>query len=397
MRRVAVIGYKQTKHEFPIEVSRERMIYTLVKSLYDEYSLKRDDIDTVVMASNDFYDGRTISEVFTVEPSSSVFKDETKVEGDGAFAFLYGVMRIASGAYDSALIVAHSKGSEYEQYYAQRFFLNPLFERQYQYINELSLAALQANSYMNKYGIKEEDIAQVSVKNLKNAIKNPAAVRKGDYTVNDILNSKILYSPLRELTIYPQTDGAAAVVLMSEEKAKKFTDNPIWFLGGGFCQDTYYFGERELHKLESCKKAAKSAYFSSRIDNPKNIEILEVSELFAHQELMLYEALGLCEEGKGIKLLERENLPINLSGGALSAHPGCATGLVRIAECCAQLRGEASNQIDSPKTALAHGQFGPLAQSNIVIILGTEKGAAWKGKRIVPEKRGKRKKKEVKN
>jgi len=108
------------------------------------------------------------------------------------------------------------------------------------------------------------------------------------------------------------------------------------------------------------------------------LDVAEVSERYAHEELMIYEALGFCEEGRGADLIESgvtyvdDQLPVNPSGGALSADPITATGLIRIVEAAMQIRGEARNQVSGASLALAHGQTGLCAQSNIVYILGGE-------------------------
>jgi acetyl-CoA C-acetyltransferase len=114
------------------------------------------------------------------------------------------------------------------------------------------------------------------------------------------------------------------------------------------------------------------------IKNPlSELDVAEVSEKFAHEELMIYEALGLCKEGQGKNLIEKGttrrdgSMPVNPSGGALGADPICATGLIRVIEAAKQIRGEAKGyQVPGVRKALAHGQFGICAQKNTVYILG---------------------------
>ena len=117
------------------------------------------------------------------------------------------------------------------------------------------------------------------------------------------------------------------------------------------------------------------------IKDPFNeLDLAEVTERYAHEELMICEALGLCREGKGKALLENGvtefdgEFPVNPSGGALGADPICATGLVRVIEAAKQIREEADGyQIPGVERALAHGQFGMCAQKNVVLILGGER------------------------
>lgn len=379
--KVGLVACKMTKQEKKKETSREKMIFDLVKSLYDENNISRDDIDTVVMSSNDFYDGRTISNCFTVDPASAFHKDETKVEEDGLFALAYGVMRILTGVHKTALVVAHSMASQSNLYIAQKSAFSPLYERVTPWLNEISIAAFQANAYMNKYKVSDETLAKVSVKNLRNASKNPYAFRAlSGLTVEDVLDSEPYYLPLRELSCYPLTDGAAAVILAEESLAKKMSENPVWLTGMGYSNDTYYFSERPLSRIDSISDAASQAYKMAGIKNPQeDLDLAEISEFFAHQEMMACESLGLCSEGEAKKLLEEGTteiegkIPVNASGGCLAANALCASGLVRAIEAAIQIKGEAGeHQVKKGiKNAVAHGQTGLCAQSNIVMVLSS--------------------------
>ncbi len=299
---------------------------------------------------------------------------------DGAFAVFYGILKILSGTHDIALIVANTQGSTFNPHQVSVYTLDPLFDRQVGVINDVAAAAIQAKMYMNKYDVSEEELAAVSVKNLSNAAKNPYAHRRiPGITLEEVLESKLYYDPVRELTMSPISDGACAVVLASEKKAWELTDNPVWIEGIGSSQDSY-LRDRNLTKLEGLEAAAKRAYRMAGIREPfAELDVAEVSERYAHEELMIYEALGFCEEGRGGALMDScatyldDQLPVNPSGGALSADPITATGLIRIVEAVMQVRGEANrNQVSGAQLALAHGQTGICAQSNIVYILRGE-------------------------
>ena len=378
--RVAIVGYAQTKYDGNKDATREEAVFEVVEKTLDMTGLTREDIGTVIGATNDYYDGRTISNAYLVEPSGAYLKDESKVEEDGAFAALYGYMRILSEVHDTAMVYGVSMGSQFKPHLVSTYELDPTFDLQTGLLNDISTAALQARSYMTKYGVTDEQIAKVSVKNMRNACKNSYALRQmPDITVEEVLDSKMLYSPIRELNVYPITDGACAVMLASEERAKEITDEPVWIKGVGSCQDTY-FRDRELFKSYPLQVAAKKAYEMAGIASPVGeIDVAEVYESFSHQELIWSEALGFCREGKGGTLMDggatevMGEIPINPSGGALSANPLCATGLVRMTEAAMQIRGEAGkHQIPDVKVALAHGATGVCAQSNIVFILGGE-------------------------
>nr|HDO81525.1 thiolase family protein [Candidatus Bathyarchaeota archaeon] len=380
VRRVAIVGYAQTKHQWDMPKTREDMVFEVAKGAAEMAGVTREEIDTVINASSDYLDGRTISELFLTMPSGAYLKDYTKTEMDGAFAALYGVMKILAGTHDVALIVANTQGSTFNPHQVSYHMLDPTFDRQLKVLNDMAIAAIQARMYMDKYGVGEEEVAMVSVKNLWCAAKNPNAHRKmPGVTVEDVLGSKMLYEPIRELMMSPVSDGACAVVLASEEKARKLTDNPVWIEGVGSSQD-FYVRDRNLQRLEALEKAARRAYRMAGIKDPfAEIDVAEVTERYAHEELMIYEALGFCEEGKARRLVDNYvtwlggQMPVNPSGGALGADPITATGLIRIVEAAKQIRGEAGTyQVPEVRRALAHGQAGICAQSNIVFILGGE-------------------------
>jgi acetyl-CoA C-acetyltransferase len=381
IRNVAVVGYKQTVHTAASEVSRERMVYELVKSFYQEMGITKDDIDTFVMCTNDFQEGRTISEVYMVPRIGAYMKDETKVDSDGINAVFYGLMRILSGNYETALIVGYGMGgSEFPGPMIFNHMLDPIYERQLGLVNEISAAALQANAYMRKYRLTELHLAKIAAKNVRNASRNPYAVRRIDgISADDVLSSRLLYSPLRELHMYPPTDGACVLMLASEEKARQLTDTPVWILGAANCQETYYLGERDLTLPVSLKLAAKQAYKMAKIRKPsEQIDLAELHTNFASQEPIFAEALGLYPRGSGGSVIEKGEsevtgkIPLNPSGGPLGANPFTACGIIRIAEACAQLRGEAgANQVKDARIAVAHGYVGICAQHNTVFVLGT--------------------------
>ncbi|MDM8000230.1 MAG: thiolase family protein [Dehalococcoidia bacterium] len=377
-RRVAIVGYAQSHHQENMQKTREDMVFEVCDAALRHACLRRDDVDTVVTASTDFLDGRTISSVFLSMAVGAFMKDESKVEEDGTFALYYALTRILAGIHDVALVEAHTQSSTMNAHQVSCFILDPQFDRRIGVLNDIAAAALQARMYMHKHGVSEEQLAEVAVKNISNAAANPWAHRNMPrVSVRDVMGSKLLCDPIRELMMSPMSDGACAVILAAEEKARKITSKPVWIEGIGTCQDAY-LRDRKLDRLDSLETAARTAYRMAGIKDPSSeLQVAEISEKFAHEELMIYEALGLCHEGEGKKLLEKGTtarggkIPVNPSGGALGADPVCATGLVRVVEAAKQIRGEAGDcQVPKVKRALAHGQFGICAQKNTVVVLG---------------------------
>jgi len=377
-RRVAIVGYAQSHHQHNMQKTREDMVFEVSKGALRHAGIHREDLDTVITSSTDFLDGRTISSVFIGMAAGAFLKDESKVEEDGTFALYYALMRVLAGTHDIALVAAHTQGSTMNAHQVSCYTLDPQFDRQIGVLNDIAAAALQARMYMDSHGVTEEHLAKVAVKNLSNAAANPWAHRKmAKVSVNEVLASKVLCDPIRELMMSPVSDGACAVIIASEEKAREITSNPVWIEGVGSCQEAY-IRDRDLGRLESLKTAARMAYKMAGVKEPAaELDVVELSEKFAHEELMAYESLGLCRDGEGKTLIEKGTtgkegkIPVNPSGGALGADPVCATGLVRVIEAAKQIRGEAEGcQVPNVRRALAHGQFGMCAQKNMVYVLG---------------------------
>lgn len=378
MRKVAIVVSEQTHHERrKPDKNVEDLIYETVSGLIAKAGLSISDIDTVIGAGDDVLDGRSISNVFTAEYAGAFLKEESKIEDDGAFAAAYAFMRIASGSFDTAIVYGYSKGSDSSpQYYsgmiADPFFLRPLG------VEAITAAALQAGCYYQRFGVTESQAARVAVKNRRNAIGNPFAHIKGNYTVEDVMASPQIASPVKRLDASPVTDGCCAVLLASDEAVKRFSLKPAWIDGLSFCTDAYYLGHRDLSVARSARKAAGKAYAMAGILDPRReIGVAELHEPFSFQELMLAEALGFCEEGGGGRFIESGasepagRLPINLSGGALSANPIFATGLIRLAEAAKLITGQAEYAGIEARKAVAHATSGFALQSNIVYVLSS--------------------------
>jgi acetyl-CoA C-acetyltransferase len=382
-RDIAIVAQAQIMTD-SIGVPRERMLFDLVKGLFNEVGITRDDIDTFVLNSNDFEVGHTIANVFEDTAVGAYMKDETHVEADGMWAAQYATMRMLAGNYDLSLVVGNSAGaSTFRPYLVMDYQLNPTYDRQLGILNELSTAALQAKAYMAKYGVTEDQLNKTAARLLRNAALNPNAVRsKADATGGDVLASDYLYEPLRQLACYPFTDGACAMILASGDRAKELTDKPVWIKGMGNSVDTYYIGERDLAVSGSTKTAGERAYKLAGITDPaKQFDLAEVSAKFAHQEPIINEALGLFDEGSGGKVADEGladlggSMPVCPSGGGIGAYVFTANGLIRIAECVRQLQGDAGKaQVKGAKTAVAHSQDGFCAQHNGVMVLSTEEG-----------------------
>lgn len=387
-QRVAVVASAQTKFvSSQKDLSIGEMIWEVVHKILTETGLKfeaqkREDkkpfIDKIVSCSEDYWQGRTISDCLYHLEMGALGMDVTKVAGDGAFAFSHAFVSILSGKHDVILIVAYRKESEANESKSviENAAFDPIYLRPLG-MDFLIAAAMQANRYMNKYGITEEQCAEVVVKNKKNAFLNPYAQEPLELTVSDVLKSEMLSYPIKALDCKPISDGACAVILAQEDIAKLLTDTPIWIAGVGNCYDVHNPGDRDLADCLSLEVAAKRAYEMAGIRDPaKQVHVAEISEEYSYQELLWMEGLGFCGRGQAGRLTEKGvtrmngRLPINPSGGVLSGNPSGVSGLVRVAEAFLQLKGEAGKrQISQAETALTHGFYGQNGQAHCVCIL----------------------------
>jgi acetyl-CoA C-acetyltransferase len=221
---------------------------------------------------------------------------------------------------------------------------------------------MRATRHMDQYETTREQIAQVSVKNHENGVKYPHAHQQFECSVDDVMDSPTVSYPLNLYDCCPVTDGACAVLVASEDRADEFTDDPVRVAGYGLASDSFMRGDDlALTNFPASRHASNMAYERSGY-GPDDIDVAEVHDCFSITELITYEDLGFCEQGKGGQFVEegRASLdgdtPVNPSGGLLSkGHPIGATGVAQIAEIFEQLRGEAGDvQVDAPEVGMQH-------------------------------------------
>ncbi|MEM3802399.1 MAG: thiolase domain-containing protein, partial [Saccharolobus sp.] len=219
--------------------------------------------------------------------------------------------------------------------------------------------ALHASAYMAKYNTKEEDLGKIAIKNHYYGARNPYAQFQKEITMEDYLKSKPVAYPLKLLDSSPITDGAAAVILASEEVAKKLTDSPVWIVSQGVASGTANLSRRsDFTHIEAAYLAAQQAYKKAKIDFEnawKYFDVADVHDCFTIAEIMAYEDLGFAKRGEGY-LLAREDqtyiggkIPVNVDGGLKAkGHPIGATGISMAVSITRQLlyRAHKGTQVD---------------------------------------------------
>ncbi|MBI2894848.1 MAG: hypothetical protein HYY06_14935 [Deltaproteobacteria bacterium] len=244
--------------------------------------------------------------------------------------------------------------------------------------------AVTASRHMAVHGLTREDLARVSVKNHAHGAKNPMAHHRKPVTIEQVLASPMVADPLTVMDSCPTTDGAAAVVMVRAEDARRF-EAPVFVRGLGLSVSTgwdlpFFDGSHDLLSFRATRVAAERAYAEAGIDSPlEQIDLAEVHDCFSIVELVTYEDLGLCPAGGSAALLRSGatahggKLPVNVSGGLLSCgHPVGATGVRMVCEVTLHLRGRAGDrQVPGARLGLTHNIGGPGAVA-VVIVLGKD-------------------------
>ena len=376
--RAAIVDVVQTYHHERLEADIREIVFDLVRQLMDRVGLERGDIGTLVFSSSDYWQGISCSNGYYLDAAGANHKSASKAEEDSCLGFIYGAMRILTGDFKTALVVSVTKCSEAPVWHTlTNIAMDPFFQRPVG-LNEAVGAGLQAREYMERYGLKPEDLSRVVMKNMGNALNNPHAHRGGTLSMDDILTSPMMVDPLRVVDLPATSDGACAVLLAAEGIARDLTDTPVFVEGMGWCVSHTFLGDRDL-LAGSLPKAAEMAYRMAGVEDPlSEIQVAEICDMSSFHELLWMEQLGFCPPGKGADLIKEGataisgRLPVNPSGGLFGANPYVARGLIRVAEAALQIKGEAgSRQISDVKKALAHNVHGIGGQLHSVVILSS--------------------------
>lgn len=287
---------------------------------------------------------------------------------------------IASGYVDVALVVGADKTRETSAAGTFWDWMGLARDRAWDYPLGLiapASFALHVTRYMHEYDIRPEHLAMVAVKNHHNAVTNPVSHLRFEVTIDQVLDAPRVVGPFGMLDCTPQSDGAAAVILASEEAAARLTARPVWVRGVGLGLDRVMHAHKaDMTTFPATTRAARRAFDMAGI-TPQDIDVAEVHDCFSGVELMDYEDLGFCERGGAGKFIESGAtqvggiLPTNPSGGLKAkGHPPGATGVAQCVELFHQLRGEAANQVDGARWALAHNIGGPTAVAAVTILEG---------------------------
>jgi len=381
MRRVAVVGVGHGKFGKRKDATLRELAYEAVIPALEDAGITQQDVEAAVVAiAGEEFAGQgapsaLVGDYAGIQPSPVFRVESACASGTAALKAAYGM--VSSGLHDIVMAIGVEKMNAVSSVRATELMARA-GDTRWEYPFGVSFPgfyALFATRHMHEYGTTKEHLAMVGVKNHYYGAMNPVAHLPKEVSLEEAVNAVIIAWPLGLYDCCLISDGGAAAVLMSEEKAKEYTDTPVWITGIGSGSDTMMVAERpSLTSLTGVRKAAKDAYNMAGI-GVEDVDVAEVHDCFTIAEIMAYEDLGFCKPGEGGTFIEEKQtyiggkIPVNVDGGLKSkGHPIGATGVSQCYELVKQLRGECDRrQVDGAEIGLSHnvGQTGQFA--NVII------------------------------
>ncbi|WP_067805988.1 thiolase domain-containing protein [Actinomadura formosensis] len=381
--RCAIIGVGQTAYRTKrLDVSMAGLLREAAKRALEDAQLTWKDIDAVVVGkAPDLFEGVMMPETFLADALGATGKPIMRVHTAGSVGGSTAIVAaglIQGGVHERVLTIAWEKQSESNATWA--LTVNSPFTTSL-VVGAGGYFAPHIRAYMRRSGAPDHIGTLVAVKDRQNALKNPYAHLKIPGISREMVESTpMLWEPIRYLETCPSSDGACAMVLASEDAAKKAPSPPAWVHGTSMRSEPMTFAGRDSVSPQGGKDAAADVYRQAGITDPRReLDCAEVYVPFSWYEPMWLENLGFCGESEGWKLTEAGataldgDIPWNASGGVLSSNPIGASGMIRFAEAALQVRGLAGeHQVDGARRALGHA-YGGGAQFFAMWIVGSDK------------------------
>lgn len=387
VRNVAIVGAGITKWG-KREASWKDLVQEAGKAVLDDVpKLDKREIDSLLVGACQperwVYQGQPapmVAELLGLKPTRVVARTELAC-ATGQAAIRYAWLAIATGISDVAMVLGVEKMWEEDMNASQMTMIN-VGDREFDCpvgFTAPPFFAMVTQRHMHEYGTTRDQLAAVSLKNHDFSITNPYAqfTKKITRTMYD--DSVIVSPPVCLYDCSGMTDGSAAVILASEERAKELTDSPMWILGGAqhvnASNSINQFGD--FTQWIGCRRAAEEAYKMAGI-TVKDVDIAEVHDCFTISEIIEYEELGFCKKGEGGRFIEEGrscldgDVAVNTSGGLLSCgHPLGATGVRQAWEIFNQMRGTVPTERRRKKceVGLTHNLSG-MAQLHSIMVYG---------------------------
>ncbi len=347
MRKVAVVGYGLTKFGKREASLRDLAAEAGKAALESTPNLDRSEVKGFLFTTADGepYVTASVAENLGLKPTLSAKVENLCASGGMGITLAYAA--IASGLVDVCMVLGAEKMSHLRN--------APPVEWDFTRGGIMPPAvwgSVYAQKHMQEFGTTEEDMALVSVKNHRNSSMNPFAHFQKPVTVEEVLASKVIVSPLKLFDCSAKTDGAAGVILAAEEVVRRHTDSPVWVAGTGEASVGATFGNvnPSYTTWPAVKMASQDAFDAAKI-TPSQVDVAELHDAFTINEIMEYEDVGFVEKGRGGEFIREGQseiggkVAVNTNGGLIGAgHPIGATGVAQSIEIVQQLRNEAGKR-----------------------------------------------------
>jgi acetyl-CoA C-acetyltransferase len=366
-RAAAVLGTGQTNYTKRNEVTLDALVREAALNALEDANADWSKIDAIVLGTApDALEGVMMPELSLGHALGAINKPIHRVHtagSVGAATSITACTLVESGMYDTVLTVAYEKQSEGNAMWA-------LSGGKSGGQGAGGTFAPWIRDYIARSEAPEYIGWMVAVKDRKNAVLNPRAhLKLPDITIETVKESVMLWDPLHFLESCPSSDGAAAMVLGSEDVVKASGATPAWVLAHAKRTEFGSFPGRDPVRVQAGIDCAKALYAKAGITNPREqIDCAELYVPFSWYEPMWLEGHLIAEEGEGWKMTEggdtelHGSFPVNMSGGVLSSNPIGASGMIRCLEAARQVSGKAdAHQVDDAKIALGHA-YGGAAQ-----------------------------------
>ena len=347
-RNVAVVGFAHAPHVRRTDGTTNgvEMLMPCFAQLYEELGITQADIGFWCSGSSDYLAGRAFSFISAIDSIGAVPPiNESHVEMDAAWALYEAYIKILTGEVDTALVYGFGKSSagilrRVLSRQTDPYTVAPLWP------DSVSMAGLQARMGIEAGKWDEWQMARVAFDSFANARRVDSV--EPAISLDELIERPFFADPLRRHDIAPITDGAAAIVLAADDRARELRENPAWISGIEHRIESPSLGVRDLTDSPSTRAAARAATGG----NTRTLDVAEICAPFTHQHLILMDTIRIPGKTK-----------VNPSGGALAAHPMFVAGLERI--------GFAAQHIwsGSAERVLAHATSGPALQQNLVAVM----------------------------
>jgi len=382
--KVAIVGAADTEVGKVPHLGATALCIDAARRAMDNAGISKDQIDGLVtcnsMTEPYMYHAEAIAEYLQIFPRYCI---SANAGGGTTFSSIqHAATAIAAGVCETVLVSLADRlrtGLSRDQAKKMQSSTgHPEFETPYG-ATVPAYYALIARAHMDKYGTRPEQLAAVAVSGRQHAARNPEAQMRELITVDDVLNSRMIADPLHLLDCSLVSDGGAAIIMTSAERADDFPHDPVYILGAGEGHSHEHISQARSLTTSAAADSGRRAYAMAGL-GPGDIDVVQLYDCFTPVVLIELEDLGFCAKGEGGSFVESGAtapggvLPMNTHGGMLShCHPGNPGAMFSLTEAVKQLRHEAGDrQVVGAEAALVHAQGG-IMSSHATLILGRER------------------------